>query len=99
MNVFLHEAWGWHWAPGTTPAPPADDAPARSLGQDTTSLVNTRETFFRSVDIKLLIVVDMPDGRLFVSLEPATEPAWSIPSPAALLRWGAVGGEQGTPGS
>lgn len=63
----------------------------RVLGQAAISLVNTRVSFFRSVDIKLLIVVGMPGWRLFVSLETAIEPGWNIPSLAVLPQQGGCG--------
>ena len=103
MNAFLrwrnaaHEAWGLHSPPGMSPAPPADRAPGWRLGQATISLANRRASFFRSVDIKLLIIVDMPGWRLFVSLETAIEPGWSVPGLAVLPQQGGCGhGEQGT---
>lgn len=79
--------------PSMSPAPHADRAPAQGPGQATISLVNRRASFFRSVDIKLLIVVDMPGWRLFASLESPAERSWSSSTPA---RAGLRRGEQGT---
>lgn len=80
------EARGWHSPPGMSPAPATDDdAPARGLGQATISLVNMRMSFFRSVDIKLLIVVDIPGWRQPLS------PAGAFPVPQRSRTGGAVG--------
>lgn len=67
---------GYSWL-SASPAPPVDDAPAQGSGQATVGLADTRMPFSRSEDISLLIVVDMPGWRLFVSLETAPGPSWN----------------------
>lgn len=67
---------GYSWL-RASPAPPAADAPAQDSGQATADLTNTRMSFASSKDISLLIAVNMPGWRVFVSLGTATELSWS----------------------
>lgn len=80
MKLFLHgkteHGAGYSWL-GASPAPPAADVPAQGSGQAKVGHANTRMSFSRSEDISLLIAVDMPGWRLFVSLGTATELSWS----------------------